>query len=70
MVPRWNYIVPSWNHMVPSQTCKSTFSDLKYLRIGFSKKTISHSASEKYANIFFHPQKFKIPDFFVQGGTI
>ena len=30
----------------------------------------SHSASQKYGNSFFLPQKFKNPDFFYQGGTI
>ena len=53
-----------------NQTCKPTFFDFKVPYNRIFKKTISHSASQKYANSFFHPQKLKNPDFFFRGGTI
>ena len=56
--------------MVPIKPVNLHFLILKYLRIGFSKKTISHSASQKYATSFFHPQKLKNPDFFLRWNHI
>ena len=53
-----------------NQTCNSTFSDFKVPQNRIFKKPISHSASQKYANSFFHPQKLKNPNFFFRGGTI